>query len=259
MSLGAKKVNASAGGAHGSLAGSKLGTTAKGVLSKAVLGKQAAASKNSAKAVAKPVAPVAKPNLARPAGKEHSAQKLAVSSRAALVNKPNGASAANGKPAVKSVNKPVQGNKPMNVMPIAKPAPAPIDPRFEPFRLLLLAKRDELRGSLGDTRFGAQGQNGRVAEEDQAAVSHEEFISSKRNSMEFRMLRLVNAALDRIQRGEYGICHACEEDISEKRLKAIPWAEFCVQCQDSHGNVDNDVSEAATPAGAAPALQVWNW
>ncbi len=248
MSLGAKKLNT---GSHaGRSQASKL--TNKGVLSKAVLSKQAPV-KAAPKAMPK-AAPV----------KNGSAQKLAVTSRAALVNKPNGAPKANGKPSIYTNTAANKVTKPMprtmtSSAPIMKPAPAPIDPRFEPFQVLLEAKRDELRHSLGDTRFGAQGQNGRVAEEDQAAVSHEEFISSKRNSMEFRMLRLVNAALDRIVRGEYGICHACEEDISEKRLRAIPWAQFCVQCQDSHGNMDNDVSEAATPAGAAPALQVWNW
>ena len=245
MSLGAKKLNT---GSHaGGSQASKL--TTKGVLSKAALSKQAPV-KAAPKAVAK----------AAPA-KNGSAQKLAVTSRAALVNKPGAAPKANGKPAIHTNNAASKVTKPMprtmtRPTPVIKPAPAPIDPRFEPFQLLLEAKRDELRHSLGDTRHGSQG---RVAEEDQAAVSHEEFISSKRNGMEFRMLRLVNAALDRIVRGEYGICHACEEDISEKRLKAIPWAQFCVQCQDSHGNMDHDVSETATPAGAVPALQVWNW
>jgi DnaK suppressor protein len=227
MSLGAKKLNAG-----------KLTTSAKGVISKAVL------AKSDPKLAAKS-------NVA----KQGSAQKLAVPSRAALLN-PNPPAKFSG-PA-KTAN---PGNRTMNTAPVIrppKPEPTPIDPRLEPFRDLLEAKRAELRASLGDTRFGAQGQNGRVAEEDQAAVSHEEFISSKRNSMEFRMLRLVNAALDRITRGEYGICHACAEDISEKRLKAIPWAEFCVQCQDSHGSVDNDNTEPAAP-GAVPALQVWNW
>jgi DnaK suppressor protein len=250
MSLGAKKLNTRSH-SGGSQASKLDATTTKGVLSKAVLSKQAA--KTAPKVIAK----------ASPA-QSATAQKLAVSSRAALVNKPSGPAKANGKPAINGnaaskVTKPMPTRTLMNSAPVIKPAPAPIDPRFEPFKVLLEAKRDELRHSLGDTRFGAQGQNGRVAEEDQAAVSHEEFISSQRNSMEFRILRLVNAALDRIVRGEYAICHACEEDISEKRLKAIPWAEFCVRCQDSHGNTDHDTTEAATHTGAVPALQVWNW
>ena len=189
--------------------------------------------------------------------KATAARKISAASRAALVNKPNGAAKPAGVGA-KPMNLSAKPNGGTNGTPVVKPAPLPIDPRFEPFRALLEAKRAELAGSLGDMRAGAQAQNGRVAEEDQAAVSHEEFISSKRNSMEFKMLRLVNAALDRINRGEYGMCHACEEEISEKRLKAIPWAAFCVHCQDSHASNDGDATESVAP-GAAPALQVWNW
>jgi DnaK suppressor protein len=198
--------------------------------------------------------PIAKPAMKKdpglklaPNGKSAGAQKITAPSRAALMNKPT------------RLGAPVRAAGQPSAPPVPKAPPAPIDPRFEPFRVLLEAKRAELAGSLGDTRFGAQGQNGRVAEEDQAAVSHEEFISSKRNNLEFRMLRMVNAALARIARGEYGDCHACEEPISEKRLKAIPWAAFCVKCQDSHTNDEPDISEAATPAGASAVVQAWNW
>ena len=184
------------------------------------------------------------------------AQKLAVSSRAPLVN--SASSKVNESAPAKAIKIHIAANGTSGSAPV-RPAPVAIDPKFEPFRVLLEAKRAELAGSLGDTRFGTQGHNGRIAEEDQASVSHEEFISSKRNNMEARMLRLVNAALGRIARGEYGDCHACEEEISEKRLKAVPWALFCVKCQDTHANDEPDISEAATPAGAAAVVQAWNW
>jgi DnaK suppressor protein len=97
---------------------------------------------------------------------------------------------------------------------------------------LLLSKRQELTGNLEDTKFDTLAKMGRVAEDDQAQMSHEEFISLQRNSMDYQALRQVNAAIDRLNSGEYGICGACEEPISEKRLKAIPWAKYCVTCQD---------------------------
>jgi DnaK suppressor protein len=104
--------------------------------------------------------------------------------------------------------------------------------KFEAFRKLLLDKRAEVLSSLGDTRFDTIASMGRVAEEDQAQISHEEYISLNRNKMDYDMLRKVDAALDRIRTGEYGVCTECEEEISEKRLKAVPWAEYCVHCQD---------------------------
>lgn len=46
------------------------------------------------------------------------------------------------------------------------------------------------------------------------------------------LLRNVRAALERVKDGSYGVCLHCEEDISMKRLNAVPWAAFCIQCQE---------------------------
>src|SRR3954451_8202211 len=43
-----------------------------------------------------------------------------------------------------------------------------------------------------------------------------------------RLLKSVQAALNRIDDEIYGVCVRCEETIAEKRLKAIPWASYCV-------------------------------
>jgi DnaK suppressor protein len=49
---------------------------------------------------------------------------------------------------------------------------------------------------------------------------------------EFNLLRRVRAALCRIEDGSFGVCLHCEEDISPKRLAAVPWAAFCIRCQE---------------------------
>jgi DnaK suppressor protein len=46
-------------------------------------------------------------------------------------------------------------------------------------------------------------------------------------------LREVRGALDRIDAGSFGICLNCEEDIGAKRLAAVPWAAFCIVCQEA--------------------------
>ena len=51
-----------------------------------------------------------------------------------------------------------------------------------------------------------------------------------RNSALVRQLR---AAIERLDKGSYGICMECEEEISAKRLKALPWAALCIACQES--------------------------
>jgi DnaK suppressor protein len=44
------------------------------------------------------------------------------------------------------------------------------------------------------------------------------------------MLEQINDALERIERGEFGVCQECAAKISEERLKALPYAPLCVTC-----------------------------
>jgi len=49
---------------------------------------------------------------------------------------------------------------------------------------------------------------------------------------ESKQLALIDQALIRIEDDEYGTCQNCEKDINPKRLAAIPWARFCLDCQE---------------------------
>ena len=69
-------------------------------------------------------------------------------------------------------------------------------------------------------------------EGDLSQQSHEEWIFLNRNSLEIKLLREVQRALRRVEEGTFGICPRCEEPISAKRLDAIPWARYCVTCQE---------------------------
>jgi DnaK suppressor protein len=54
-----------------------------------------------------------------------------------------------------------------------------------------------------------------------------------------KMLREVRAALSRIDAGMFGICLGCEEDISMKRLAAMPWTGSCIVCQEAEDGMAN--------------------
>ena len=102
------------------------------------------------------------------------------------------------------------------------------------YRQLLLEKRAEVMAGLG-IRFDTLAGMERVAEEDQAQLSHDEFVSLRLNGLDYAQLRLVEEALDRLDSGDYGICLACEEPIAPKRLRVLSWARYCVTCQDMAG------------------------
>lgn len=100
------------------------------------------------------------------------------------------------------------------------------------FKQMLVAKRQEIISAL-DIKFDTLAGMGRVAEDDQAQISHDEFISLQKNRIDYGQLRLIEEALDRVHSGDYGICLGCDGPIPEKRLKAIPWARYCIPCQEN--------------------------
>ena len=102
------------------------------------------------------------------------------------------------------------------------------------YRELLLQKRTEVLSGLG-AKFDTLARMGRVPEDDQAQLSHDEFVSLHLNSLDYAQLRLIEEALDRLHSGDYGTCLSCEEPIPEKRLQAVSWARYCITCQDSVG------------------------
>jgi DnaK suppressor protein len=53
-------------------------------------------------------------------------------------------------------------------------------------------------------------------------------------------LREVIIALERIDGGSFGICLNCEEEIGAKRLAAVPWAAFCIVCQEGTERMASD-------------------
>lgn len=73
-------------------------------------------------------------------------------------------------------------------------------------------------------------------EGDMSQQSHEEWIFLNRNTLDIKLLREVNDALRRIAQGNYGVCQECDEPISSKRLDAVPWARYCVRCQELIGS-----------------------
>ena len=61
----------------------------------------------------------------------------------------------------------------------------------------------------------------------------------------FSRMQSVKLALERIEDGSYGTCLRCDQTIMPKRLQAVPWAAYCVRCQDiaDHERVEEPESE----------------
>jgi DnaK suppressor protein len=67
---------------------------------------------------------------------------------------------------------------------------------------------------------------------DEVQLATERELAIRNLDRESNLLRNVRGALRRIDEGTFGICLHCEEDISPKRLAAVPWSPFCIECQE---------------------------
>jgi DnaK suppressor protein len=88
---------------------------------------------------------------------------------------------------------------------------------------------------------------------DEIQYASERDLAIRNVDRESALMREVRAALLRIRDGSFGICIRCDEAISPKRLKAVPSAARCIQCQESadRDRADGAESENETLINAA--------
>lgn len=98
------------------------------------------------------------------------------------------------------------------------------------FRAVLNAKQHEATRTLGRREGLTIERTPDALDEVQFAAARE--LSTRNLERESTILREVRAALHRIADGSYGVCLHCEEEISQKRLTAMPWATLCIACQE---------------------------
>ena|SRR5438105_14842302 len=107
-------------------------------------------------------------------------------------------------------------------------------PKLTHYRTILEKKADEVRSSMSAQK-AAQVVSRLDVPSDEGDLSqqhHEEWIFLNRNTIDMKLLREIGDALRRMDHDHYGVCLECEEPISAKRLEAVPWARYCVTCQE---------------------------
>ncbi len=92
-------------------------------------------------------------------------------------------------------------------------------------------------------------QDGRAADldtaqdiADRASSSYTKEFLFHQSSNERQTLQMVEAALNRIREGTFGECISCGNEINSKRLEAVPWTRYCIECQEKleKGQLEQD-------------------
>ena len=102
---------------------------------------------------------------------------------------------------------------------------------FDKYKQMLEAKQAELSGGLRNRDDIVIEKTPDALDEVQLAGERE--LAIRNLDREANLLRHVRGALRRIADGSYGVCLHCEEDIKPKRLDAVPWAKYCIRCQEA--------------------------
>ena len=109
------------------------------------------------------------------------------------------------------------------------------DHKYAHFREILLGLREEL---MKEAQKVDQGEIDVVAE-DMADVADRSSLETDRNftlrllDRDRKLLHKIDDAFSRLEKGEFGVCDECGEDIGEKRLKARPVATLCIACKEN--------------------------
>ena len=116
--------------------------------------------------------------------------------------------------------------------------------RYNELKRMLEDRRRELQaevqGKMRDVRTA--GEVGKLSEVFDAVESSEadiqEDIELALIQMKSETLNKVNDALARLEAGNYGNCFECGEEIAEKRLRALPFAVRCNECEEARENAE---------------------
>ena len=98
------------------------------------------------------------------------------------------------------------------------------------FKNTLEAKQAELVHFVSNREGIAIEKSPDALDEVQHAAERE--LAIRNLDRESNLLRNVRGALRRLDDGTFGVCVHCEEEISPKRLAAVPWTAYCIQCQE---------------------------
>jgi DnaK suppressor protein len=110
------------------------------------------------------------------------------------------------------------------------------------YKEILEAKLAELAQVLRNREAIAIEKSPDALDEVQHAAERE--LAIRNLDRESNLLRNVRAALRRIDEGNFGTCVHCEDDISQKRLNAVPWSPYCIRCQELADSRRNDGDES---------------
>ena len=114
--------------------------------------------------------------------------------------------------------------------------------RYNELKKMLEDRRRELmnevQGKMRDVRADGNKDRDVLDQGESSEVDIQEDIEFALIQMKSETLNKINAALGRLDEGTYGNCYECGEEIAEARLRALPFAVRCKDCEEARENAE---------------------
>jgi DnaK suppressor protein len=141
---------------------------------------------------------------------------------------------------------------------VATKTPSPVN-RHEELRQVLEQRRRELVTELHDKIKGVRAERGAfpgrdgLDEVEASDVDAQEDIELALIQMRSETLTRIDEAIARLEAGLYGYCYSCREEISGSRLRALPFAVRCRDCEELD-EAERQRARTAQRRGSAPFM-----
>ena len=106
--------------------------------------------------------------------------------------------------------------------------------KLKTYRDRLVEERAALLGVVGRNEdYGREADTEATQDPaDKASNSYTKELLFSQSTNDRIILVQIDEALERMEDGEYGVCVNCGQEVQPKRLEAVPWARYCITCQD---------------------------
>jgi len=113
------------------------------------------------------------------------------------------------------------------------------------FKKMMQERKVEILEQVKDTKEQGMGVDAaELADEvDLASSEWDQSMNLRLRDRERVLLKKIEIALEKMEKGEFGICEECGEEIGMKRLEARPVTELCIQCKEEQEKVEKGFAE----------------
>ena len=105
--------------------------------------------------------------------------------------------------------------------------------RYAQVKEQLLKMRNDLLEDVNESYEACRemGQDGVPDIGDMSSVAYSRDVLFNLSETQRQRIHDINLALEQIEKGEYGICMSCNEEISPRRMEVRPFSRYCIECK----------------------------